>query len=459
MRKSTKKLLGLTAFAAISLSMLAGCTNNTSEKTKITFWHTMGANLQAVLDRIISDFNEIYPDITIEHSSQGGYDDLEGKINDAIPAGTTPTIAYCYPDHVAEYLESNAVISVSDFVNDPELGFSADDGLVDDFITAYWQEGQEYKTEGIYSVPFAKSTEVMFYNKTIFDDAAHHASGQVYQVPTTWESMETLMAQMKVDYPTIIPLGYDDDANFFITLCEQYGIPYTSLNTETGKGSADFNNDAAKAMVSKMVDWYNAGYLLTQGVNGNAYTSTAFTDGTLAMTIGSTGGTSYNYTANFPVGTAQVPQPDATSPFSFGGSLEKTDHIIMQGPSVCFFRKGTQAQKEAAWKFYKFAVKALNSATFSVASGYSPVRESSFTCSAMTDYLNSPQTGSAALIQTTVNLYQNLTSRYYVSPAFHGSSTCRNQVNGIFANVALGTKTLNDAFAYAYAKSVFAIGD
>ena len=452
-----KKLIGLLPIV-LATTALAGC-GNSSGKTKIVFWHTMGQALQEVLNRMIDGFTKENPDIEIEHAAQGGYDDIYDKISQAIPAGTTPTMAYCYPDHVADYNISKACIDLTTYINDPELGFSAEDGEVSDFIDAYWREGQEYLTEGVFSVPYTKSTELMFYNKDVFD-----AKG--YTVPESWEDMEVLLAQMKADYPDVTPLGYDSDANFFITMCEQYGIPYTSLDKEANKGKADFNNAAAKNMVAKLKEWYDKGYLATQGTSGGAYTSTQFTDGTLLMTIGSTGGTGYNYTSNFKVGTAQVPHPskDASKRFDFFAGTSATplagannDHIIMQGPSICFFKKGTEAQKVAAWKFYKYIVRTINSAAFSVASGYSPVRKSSFDCDAMKDYLNKTQTEKAALIQTTVKMYGDLTERYFVSPAFPGSSTARTEVGGILSNVFMGTKVIDKAFADAYAKTNFAI--
>jgi hypothetical protein len=45
-----------------------------------------------------------------------------------------------------------------------------------------------------------------------------------------------------------IPLGYDSDSNFYITLSEQKGIPFTSA---TGDHYL-FNNAGAKAMVTDL---------------------------------------------------------------------------------------------------------------------------------------------------------------------------------------------------------------
>ena len=114
MNKTLRRSLLLLPLTMMAIS-LGACGNKKGGKTKVTFWHTMGQGLQEVLDRVIQEFNKKYPNVEIEHAAQGGYDDLEDKIKTAIPAGTTPTMAYCYPDHVAEYMESNAVIDMKSY--------------------------------------------------------------------------------------------------------------------------------------------------------------------------------------------------------------------------------------------------------------------------------------------------------------------------------------------------------
>ena len=46
----------------------------------ITFSHTMGEALRNVLDKYIVEFNKIYPNITVEHTQVGGYDDVRDQI-------------------------------------------------------------------------------------------------------------------------------------------------------------------------------------------------------------------------------------------------------------------------------------------------------------------------------------------------------------------------------------------
>lgn len=441
--KNKKILVALSCFAFATT--LIGCGGSTGNKTKVIFWHTMGKANQEILEGYIRSFESQNPDIKIEHSPKGGYPEIKTAVENAIAAGDVPTMAYCYPDHVANYLTSNAVVNVDDFLNNPELTFTEEDGLVDDFIDAYWEEGLSYDKPGMYSVPFSKSTEVMFYNKTVFD-----ANG--WTVPTTWEEMEQLCAIIKAANPTITPLGYDSDENLFITMCEQYGIPYTTNeNITTGADHFLFKNDEAKAMVARLKTWFDNGWFTSQGTSADGgYTSTKFKNGELYMTIGSTGGTTYNYSDNFEIGIASIPGAEATVD---GGN----NHVIMQGPSICFLRRVTQEQKEASWKFYKYIVNASNSAYFGSKTGYSPVRESSFTTDTWLDFVQDESIVAAEdLVRRTISYNTILNDRYFVSPSFKGSATARGEVGGIISTVLTGAKTIDEAFNDAYNNCVYA---
>ena len=62
--------------------------------TTVYFWHTLGQNNRAWLETLIVEFNKLYPNIRIQASQQGSYDDIKLKIDRAIAAGGTdlPTI-------------------------------------------------------------------------------------------------------------------------------------------------------------------------------------------------------------------------------------------------------------------------------------------------------------------------------------------------------------------------------
>ncbi|MBR4291533.1 MAG: extracellular solute-binding protein, partial [Oscillospiraceae bacterium] len=229
----------------------------------ITFYNTMGTNLTPVLEAHIAEFNKLYPNITVESVNVGGYDDVRDQISTEITVGNQPNIAYCYPDHVALYNLAQAVTTLDSLIDHPELGLTAEQKA--DFIEGYYNEGKEFGDGLMYTLPLSKSTEVLYYNKTFFE--ANNLT-----VPTTWDELEAVCAKIKEIDPSSIPLGYDSEANWFITMCEQYGSPYTSA---TGDHFL-FDNEQNRAFIKKFNEWFQKGYLTTQTLYGG-YTSGLFT--------------------------------------------------------------------------------------------------------------------------------------------------------------------------------------
>ena len=198
----------------------------------ITFYHTMGENLNTVLKNYIAEFNKIYPNITVDDQKIGSYDDVRDQISTEITVGNQPNIAYCYPDHVALYNLAKAVVQLDNLI-DSKIEVKRADGTTEtlgltkeqkaDFIEGYYNEGAQFGDGLMYTLPMSKSTEVLYYNKTFFDKNG-------LTPPTTWEEMEKLCAKIKEIEPDCCPLGYDSESNWFITMCEQYKSPYTSAS-------------------------------------------------------------------------------------------------------------------------------------------------------------------------------------------------------------------------------------
>jgi len=90
---------------------------DTTKETTITFWHRMGAESQELIQTWITEFEEIYPNITvIEEKASTDYTSLADKIALAIPAGTAPDIAESYPDHIARFASADAPLALNNFV-------------------------------------------------------------------------------------------------------------------------------------------------------------------------------------------------------------------------------------------------------------------------------------------------------------------------------------------------------
>ena len=400
----------------------------------ITFYHTMGANLREVLDAFIIEFNKLYPNIKVVHEQVGGYEDVRDQIKTELTVGNQPNIAYCYPDHVALYNVAKAVVTLDDLIasqievtradgGKEILGLTAEQQA--DFIEGYYAEGKEFGDGKMYTLPFSKSTEVLYYNKTFFTE-------NNLQPPKTWDELETLCEKIKQIDPESIPLGYDSESNWFITMCEQYGSDYTSA---TGEHYL-FNNDTNKQFVKEFREWYQKEYVTTQAIYG-AYTSGLFTATTgqrSYMSIGSSAGAKHQRPAAndkgeyaFEVGITTIPQVDANNP-----------KVISQGPSVCIFKDANPQEVIASWLFVKFLTTNVNfQAAFADASGYVPVLKSVAdhpTYKAKMDAAD----GFDNITYLSAKVCMEQSNAYYTSPAFNGSAKARDEVGSLIQAAFIG---------------------
>ena len=462
----------------------------------VTFYHTMGQSLTDVLNPYVEKFNEIYPNITIDHKQVGGYDDVRDQISKELTAGNQPNMAYCYPDHVALYNIAGAVAPLDDLIasdiamtglEGQILGLT--DEQVADFIPGYYNEGKAFGDGKMYTLPLYKSTEVLYYDKTFFEGCSkiyeseilidlkgnpiyatdkdgnlivennqpktqrnpnyHNENYQLF-VPKTWEELKTICQRIKAIDPNCIPLGYDSEANWFITMCEQYGSPYTS--SEAGNHFL-FDNEKNHEFVLEFRDWYQKGYVTTQEILGS-YTSSLFTaqTGTRSyMSIGSSAGaTKQCPTPNdkgeypFEVGIATIPQVNPEQP-----------KVISQGPSLCIFKKENPQEVIASWLFMKYLTTTVEfQADLSIASGYVPVLQSVVNDNFYKAFLNKAN-GTNFIAALSAKTCMDQVEAYYVSPAFKGSSVARDEVGALMQRCFIESPELKGDLAKGLIRRAF----
>ena len=149
---------------------------------EIEFWHAMSGPNETAVNHLVEEFNATVgkeKGITVKPVYQGQYTDLKTKTTAALKSGSVPAIAQAYPDWVAEYLQSGSVVDLDPYINDGKVGIKD----FDDIIKSYREENSQYEGGKFYSLPFNKSTEVLYYNKTFFEE-------NNLEVPTTWEELE-----------------------------------------------------------------------------------------------------------------------------------------------------------------------------------------------------------------------------------------------------------------------------
>ncbi|MDE6013356.1 MAG: extracellular solute-binding protein, partial [Anaeroplasmataceae bacterium] len=233
------------------------------------------------------------------------------------------------------------------------------------------------------------------------------------------------------------PLGYDSEANWFITMCEQNGWGYTSASAPHYL----FNNEDTKAWLGELKEYYDAKLFTSQEVYGS-YTSNLFTLGAetgSVFSIGSSGGASHQASDSFKWGVAPIPGSKVGN--------EVVHKAISQGPSLCMLTQGDEEKDLMAWLFMKELLDPTFQASFSIVSGYNPSRESTFAIKEYVDHLAGND-----ITAVTANVAKSMSDDYFTSPAFIGSSEARTQVGALLVDAFTGQKSPADALAEAAKK-------
>ena len=458
---------GVRASASILLTVIdSNIPDALTDNVTITFWHAMGEENTNLVKGYADDFMELYPNVTVEiPEGVSNYDTLKSNMINAITAGDFPNLVQGYPDHVAEYLNGNAVLNLNPYIYSETHGLNGDDAL-DDIIGSYLEENTQYDANGtFYSLPFNKSTEVMIYNKTVFDKLS-------LEVPETWQdiiamanALETegraiakakvmaanpgvresqLTDEIAAAQALVVPAAYDSTGNGFITFARQFGGAYTSLNFSTFEGEFLWHENAQTFAAMEFLRDNKDVITLPEFWDQN-YASTPFVNQQTFVTIGSSAGVRYNVPAagTFEIGVAPVP---------YNGDAPDEKAVIQQGTNVSLMNTGTAQEKLASWLFLKFLINTENTVDWAMNTGYLPVRTSGYTSVRYQEFLNNP-TEAQKYISMAANAAYLQSSYMFFDPAFIGSSTARNQVGLALERIMLGDGNIQAALDDAYAEA------
>lgn len=491
--KLSKSITGLVSSIAL-LGVLVSCGDNTQGQSSssitdgekpstvtISFWHTFGKNTQDYLAQVIEEFHDLVLEhdgvnVTIETSYKGSYDDIQNNILMGFASGSYPNITVAYPDNVANYIYNSpkgreVLVNLDQWMSSPEVGFGTQEWLgdksgslsygKDDFVEAFIEESSMYQQEGSYSLPFMKSSEVMFYNKQAFYTACKMYQPEGVNVDSTdamdewisninWNDFMAFGEYIKDHKQDILtsleyPIYYDSDSNLFITKLMQNDIPYSAVG-DNGVGEIPFesgeNRTKAEAIIQGLADAHADGVFTTKALEGT-YGSNAFTEQKTIFSIGSSGGTGYNIPTSdaFSVGVCKIP-------------YENNNPIyVNQGPTLALLNNTTNETEGYwrtyySWEFMKYLTNPDVNAKICVlgSEGYVPVRYSAYETTVYQQFmqdLTDPIAATSDILQNDIN------GNYIVTPVFVGSAQLRDQVGTILNTVCTQSISVTEAFTNA----------
>ncbi len=386
----------LTGAAALAVLGLSACSNNNSsssssnkkiptkinKKTTVTFWYSLTGNAQSSLQKLTKDFEKKNPNITIKLQSQGGnYSDLQSKLVSGLQSPKDlPTITQAYPGWLYNAAKNNMLVNLTPYINNSEIGWGsyAKSGIK----KSLWNGANINGTQ--YGVPFNKSVEVLFYNKTLLDKYD-------VKVPTNMSELASASAKIyRESHHKVRGVGFDALNNYYMMqMKETYG--------------KDFNknlNFAAKDSV-KAINYYangvRAGYFMQAGTE--KYMSTPFNNGRVAMFIGSTANEAYL-------------KQGLKKGYTYGVAARPSTMNVQQGTDIYML---TAMQKSAAFKYLKFLTSKSSQLYWAKQTGYMPVNTAAINDKVYQSAKNSKIP--AIIAKTSKNLYflpvtKNATAAY-----------------------------------------------
>lgn len=376
---------------------------------EITFWHGMSGRQEETLTEITNEFMEANPNIKVNLQNQGNYGDLSQKLIATMQSPKDlPTITQAYPDWVYSMLNEGLLANYDDYINssDAEVAFDNWDDIIQGLRDGVVFDGK------IYGIPFNKSTEVLWYNKTMFEELW-------LEVPKTFEELKEV-SQKVYEAKNIPGVGFDSLSNFYVTYLANKEIVFDS--------SLDITSPESVEAANYYLDGVKGGYFRIAGTD--KYMSGPFASQQVAMYVGSNAGEGYV-------------RDGVGDTFEYAAAPYPAEKSIQQGTDIFMFESADDAQKLAAYTYLKYLIAKESQIKWAVNTGYMPIRASAVSDSA---YKDSDSKIAPVLAEATANLY--------TKPVANGSQQAYNDI-GTTLEALLSTKDGSAEEALAIFKPTF----
>lgn len=327
-------------------------TGGNGEPVEVTFWHAMNGPHQEAITELTNRYNDSQDNVVVREMNQGDYNSLQQSIMASGVSGDLPTMAQLTPG-LAPDLATNGLLQSLDGLIEGDTGFSQEeiDDIYEGFIEGTQYDGQTY------SIPFSKSTRVMFYNQDILNEYGYD------EVPSSWEEIIELGEQMVEAGDTDrVAMGLENGFEMeYETMARQNGSTYidSDLNVE-------IDSPESVEALEFLMDAVDNGYARTAGEDG--FFSGPFARGESALYIGSSAGVAH---VEGPANDNGINWGTAPVPTFNGESL-----TLFAGNDLGLFTSATQEEQEAAMDFMTFLLEPENTAYWAMQSGYVPIRRS-----------------------------------------------------------------------------------
>lgn len=161
---TVRRALAITAAAALALSM-AACSGSGASGTKTVVWSTWGTPEELTRYKDFdTQFMKDHPDIKVVLQPVADYGDYHTKLLAQLASGTAPDVFYIGDDKIGQFVNSKALLPLTDLMNS-----SASKTKPEDFAQGLF--GATKKGDQIYAAPNDSNPDALWYDKVALKKA------------------------------------------------------------------------------------------------------------------------------------------------------------------------------------------------------------------------------------------------------------------------------------------------
>lgn len=415
-----KKIL---ATILITITMLMACSSCKvrKDKIKITIWHNYGGQMEVSITSLLDEFNQtigeqegIYISSTYTGSSNDLQNNLMASANKDPGSLPLPDIATGYPKNAIYYQTKDMLIDFNNYLtaNDKNL-----------YRNSFLEEG--FFNNGLYVFPTAKSTEVLFLNKTLLSEGLPNEN--LDDMLTKMNSFEGLFEVAKMYYEATGKafIAFDSFFNLFELTAQQTN---TSFLANEQINDTEHTKEIFSLLMESVLDGGTIIY--------NGYSSDLSKDGRVACSLGSTAGILF-YGDTITYGDNTVKDVEfSILPYPVH---QNGNHIALQRGSGMMGFKSTPEKEKAVTTFLKWFTAPEQNLKFILTTGYLPVTNQAF-AQLDTKIPTISITNVKKLLSTASTMYEKYD--FYMMPLFDNFDTLSKAFEKQFKNVT--TNGLNE---------------
>lgn len=346
----------------------SGAMNNEETPITITVWHVYGGQADSPLNDLIDQFNQtvgkeqrINVQVTSVSNTNTIHELVLAAANGEPGASELPDLFISYPKTVMALPDDSILVDYRDYFSEEELSA---------FLPAFVEEGMV--DNRLLILPVAKSTEIMFINKTIFDRFSQ-ATGVTLEDLDTWEGLfraaEIYAAWTDGQTPDVL----GDAKSMFV---HDYYFNYFQVGAES-LGEDFFRGDELAFGPAFQTAWEPLAQAALQGgvwLEGGYATASLRTGDSIVSVASSASILYYSDVVTYPDNTSE----DITIISRPCPVFENGEKLVMQrGAGFCTVRS-TPERERAAVTFLKWLTEPEHNVEFVTRTGYMPVTQTAF---------------------------------------------------------------------------------